>query len=71
MTADQACEHVRQIGAEHWASLASLIETAKLNDVDPQAYITSVITRIVAGHAQSDIDQLLPWSYQAKPIAAI
>lgn len=48
-------------GAEHWAILASLIETAKLNDIDPQAYIASVITRIVAGHPQGDIDQLLPW----------
>jgi len=45
--------------------LASLIGTAKLNGVDPQAYIASIITRIVAGHPQSDIDQLLPWHYQA------
>jgi transposase len=58
-------------GAEHWAILASLIETAKLSGVDPQAYITSVITRIVAGHPQSAIDQLLPWSYQAKRAAAV
>ena len=50
-------------GADHWAILASLIETAKLNDIDPQAYITSVITRIVAGHPQSQIDQLMPWNY--------
>jgi transposase len=49
-------------GADHWAILASLIETAKLNDVDPQAYITDVITRIVGGHPQSQIDQLMPWN---------
>ena len=47
-------------GTEHSAILASLIETAKLNDVDTQAYITSLITRIVAGHPQSQIDQLMP-----------
>ena len=58
-------------GAEHWAILASLIETAKLNDVDPQAYITDVITRIVAGHPQSDIDGLLPWAYQPEQSAAV
>ena len=52
-------------GADHWAILASLIETAKLNDIDPQAYITSVITRIVDGHPQSQIDQLMPWNYRA------
>ena len=50
-------------GADHWAILASLIETAKLNDIDPQAYLTDVITRIVGGHPQSQLDQLLPWNY--------
>ena len=50
-------------GAEHWATIASLIETCKLNDVDPLAYLTDVLTRIVNGHPNSDIDQLLPWAY--------
>ncbi|MEW6596964.1 MAG: IS66 family transposase [Pseudomonadota bacterium] len=49
-------------GAEHWAVLASLIETAKLNGLDPQAYITDAITRIVQGHPQSRIDELMPWN---------
>jgi len=51
-------------GAEHWAVLASLIETCKLNHVDPEAYLADVITRIVQGHPQSEIDQLLPWVYR-------
>jgi len=51
-------------GAEHWAVLASLIETCKLNSVEPQAYLADVISRIVQGHPQSDIDQLLPWAYR-------
>lgn len=50
-------------GAEHWAVLASLIATCKLNAVDPQAYLADVVGRIVAGHPQSEIDQLLPWAY--------
>ena len=54
-------------GAEHWAVLASLIETAKLNGLDPQAYITDVITRIVQGHHQSRIDELMPWNLGADP----
>jgi hypothetical protein len=33
----------------------------KLNDVDPLAYLTDALTRIVNGHPNSDIDQLLPW----------
>jgi hypothetical protein len=45
-------------GAEHWATIASLIETYKINDVNPLDYLTGVITRIVNGHPNSD--QLLP-----------
>jgi transposase len=52
-------------GAEHWATLASLIETCKLNDVDPYAYLADAITRIVNGHPQSRIDDILPWAYPA------
>src|SRR6476659_3679790 len=50
-------------GGEHWATIASLVETCKLNRVDPQAYLAEVIARIVAGHPQSQIDDLLPWAY--------
>ena len=60
-------------GAEHWATIASLIETAKLNHVEPMAYLTDVITKIVNGHPNSQIDDLLPWAYvatpQTKPVA--
>lgn len=58
-------------GAEHWAVIASIIETAKLNRVEPLAYLADVITRIVAGHPQSNIDDLLPWAYQAKAIQPV
>jgi transposase len=54
-------------GAEHWATVASLIETCKLTGVDPQAYLTDVITRIVNGHPQNRLDELLPWAYPATP----
>jgi transposase len=54
-------------GAEHWAVLASLIETCKLIGVDPQAYLADVITRIVAGHPNSRLDELLPWTYPPTP----
>ncbi|MGY3488067.1 hypothetical protein ACVW1C_005950 [Bradyrhizobium sp. USDA 4011] len=33
-----------------------------MNDVDPHAYLTDVLTRIVNGHPNRDIDQLLPWA---------
>ena len=50
-------------GAENWAAVASLVETCKLNAVDPQAYLSDVITKIVTGHPNSRIDELLPWAY--------
>jgi transposase len=49
-------------GAEHWAIIASLVETCKLNGAERLAYLTDVLTRIVNGHPNSDIDQLLPWA---------
>jgi transposase len=58
-------------GAEHWATIASLIETCKLNDIDPLAYLTDVLTRIVNGHPNSDIDRLLPWAYRRPDLKAV
>ncbi|WP_291830422.1 IS66 family transposase, partial [Bosea sp. (in: a-proteobacteria)] len=58
-------------GAEHWAVVASLVETCKLNGVDPQAYLADVIARIVAGHPQSQLDDLLPWAYASQPLKAV
>ena len=59
-------------GAEHWAVIASLIETCKLKKIDPQGYLADVITRIVNAHPNSRIDELLPWAYlQAKAINTV
>ena len=54
-------------GAENWAAIASLVETCKLHGVDPQAYFADVITRIVNGHPQIRLDDLLPWAYPTTP----
>src|SRR4029453_15988863 len=45
-------------GAKHWATIASLIETCKLNGVEPLGYLADVLTRIVNGHPNSQIDKL-------------
>lgn len=58
-------------GAEHWAIIASLVETCKLNDVDPLTYLTDAFTRIVTGHLNNDIDQLLPWAYCRQNLKAV
>jgi transposase len=50
-------------GGVHWGVIASLIETCKLNAVDPQAYLADVLSRLVNRHPASQIDQLMPWAY--------
>jgi len=57
-------------GAEHWTVVATLVETCKIN-VDPLAYLTDVLTRIVNGHPNGDTDQLLPWVYRAQAFKAV
>ena len=52
-------------GGQRAAAMYSLIVTAKLNDVDPQAWLADVLARI-AGHPARDIDQLLPWNWQPR-----
>lgn len=47
-------------GGRSWARIASLIETCKLNGVDPLAYLTATLTAIANGHPASRLDELLP-----------
>ncbi|MCP4082912.1 MAG: IS66 family transposase, partial [Planctomycetaceae bacterium] len=51
-------------GGKAAAIAYTLIETAKLNGVDPQAWLTDVLSRI-ADHKINRIDELLPWNYVA------
>ena len=61
-------------GARHWAMAMTLIQTAKLNGVDPQAWLTDVLERIVSGRTKAtELDLLLPWNWRPDadlPIAA-
>jgi len=50
-------------GAQNWAVIASLIETCKLNVIEPHGYLSGVLTAIARGHKQTDINLLLPWNY--------
>src|ERR1700726_2160626 len=53
-------------GAESWAILASLVNTAKLHDLDPQAYLADVLERIVSGRTKShQLHELLAWNWKA------
>lgn len=54
-----------EAGALNRAVLSALIETCKLNRIEPHGYLTGVPSAIVSGHRESDIDALLPWNYTA------
>jgi hypothetical protein len=55
-------------GAEHWAMIASIIETCKMCGVEPFAYLKDVLTRITNGHTIARIAELAPWSYMAATV---
>ena len=48
-------------GAKRWAVVGSLVETCKLNGVEPYAWLRDVLSRMVDGHPQQRLDELLSW----------
>ena len=56
-------------GGRRAAIMYTLIETARLNDVDPEAWLTDVIGRI-ADHPINRVDELLPWNWSPVPAQA-
>jgi hypothetical protein len=50
-------------GGANWAIIASLIETAKLNDVNPRDWLTDTLQKLVNRWPASRIDELMPWAY--------
>ena len=55
-------------GGDRWATVCSLITTAKLNDVEPFAYLRDILERMTNGHSMSRIDDLLPWNWPKIPV---
>lgn len=52
-------------GGERAAAMYSLLETAKLNDVNPHAWFADILDRIGKGHPINRLDELLPWNWAA------
>ena len=51
-------------GGIAWGRIASLIETCKINGVEPFAYLKATLTAIANSHPQSRLDDLLPWNFK-------
>ena len=52
-------------GGRTWATIATLLQTAKMNDIDPQAWLTQTLERIACRWPITQIDQLMPWYFNA------
>ena len=59
-------------GARHWAIAMTLIQTAKLNGVEPMTWLTDVLERIVSGRTKAtELDSLLPWNWKPSSLATL
>jgi transposase len=59
-------------GARHWAIAMTLIQTAKLNGVEPMAWLTDVLERVVSGRTKThELHTLLPWNWPANGAAKL
>ena len=50
-------------GGERAAAMYSILQTAKLNGVNPEAYLTDALSKIAAGHPINRLAELLPWNW--------
>src|SRR3954454_5615853 len=59
-------------GACHWAIVASLVATAKLNGVEPLARLTDVLERTVSGRTKAhELERLLPWNWRTERLPSV
>jgi hypothetical protein len=54
-------------GGDRAAAMYSILQTAKLNGVNPEAYLTDTLSRIAARHPISRIPELVPWAFGSPP----
>ncbi len=54
-------------GGERAAAMYSILQTAKLNGLNPEAYLTDTLSRIAAGHPINRIAELMPWAFHSPP----
>src|ERR1700689_3975488 len=51
------------VGGDRAASMYTIVQTAKLNGVNPEAYLRDTLAKIAEGHPISRLDELMPWKW--------
>jgi transposase len=55
-------------GGRTWATIATLLQTAKMNNVDPYAWLSQTLTRLANQWPANQIEQLMPWNFKPNGI---
>ncbi|MDG4674871.1 IS66 family transposase [Shinella sp. 838] len=55
-------------GGRTWATLATLLQTCRMNSVDPLNWLSQTLTRIAQGWPVADIEALMPWNFKPEAI---
>ncbi len=56
-------------GGRTWATLATLLQTCKMNDVDPLNWLSQTLSRIAQGWPVTEIEDLMPWNFKSNAIS--
>ncbi|KSV61803.1 hypothetical protein N185_37600 [Sinorhizobium sp. GW3] len=56
-------------GGRTWATVATLLQTAKMNNVDPLDWLSQTLTRIAQGWPASEIEALMPWNFRSDGVS--
>ena len=56
-------------GGRTWATLATLLQTCKMNSVDPLDWLSQTLSRIAQGWPVTEIEALMPWNFKSNAIA--
>ena len=63
LTAKNALFAGHDEGAAAWARIASLLQTCRLNRVEPYDWLKNTLEKIATGHPQARVHELLPWNF--------
>lgn len=50
-------------GATTWAIIGSFMQTCRMGEVDPCAWLTATLQKLAAGHSSKDLETLMPWNF--------